>query len=103
MTIAELIGVDDVMTLILWTPLFLEKQKYKVEKNIVYQDNKSTILLEKNGKRSSGKRMRALNIRYFYITDQVEKGHIVVEHKPYVDMLADFMSKSLQGTKYQDF
>ena len=60
------------MTKILWTQLFMEEQGYEIEKNILYQDNKSAILLEKNGKRSSGKRTRALNIRYFFVTDQVE-------------------------------
>jgi hypothetical protein len=61
--------------MILWTKLFLEAQGYDVDKNIVYQDNKSAILLETNGKKSSGKQTHALNIRYFFITDQVEKGN----------------------------
>ena len=64
-TEAELVGVDDAATMILWTRLFLEAQGYEIDKNIVYQDNKSAILLETNRKRSSGKRTRALNIRYF--------------------------------------
>jgi hypothetical protein len=51
-----------------------------VDKNIVYQDNKSAILLETNGKRSSGKQTQALNIRYFFITNQVEKGNAQIEH-----------------------
>ena len=72
-TEAELVGVDDVSVMILWTKLFLEAQGYKIEKNILYQDNKSAILLERNGKKSSGKRTRALNIRYFFMMDQVEK------------------------------
>ena len=28
---------------------------------------------------------------------------MVIEHKPDVDMLADYMSKSLQGTNFQEF
>jgi hypothetical protein len=48
----EMVTVDDAATMILWTKLFLEAQGYNVEKNIVYQDNKSAILLETNGKRS---------------------------------------------------
>ena len=55
-TEAELIGVDDVMTQVLWTKLFMEKQGYLLEKNILYQDNKSSILLETNGRSSAGKR-----------------------------------------------
>jgi hypothetical protein len=77
-----------------------------VEKNILYQDNQSAILLEKNGKKSSSKRTRALNIRYFFIADQVEKGHMLVEYCPTGEMVADFMSKPLQGklfVKFRDF
>ncbi|MGC8537318.1 MAG: Ty1/Copia family ribonuclease HI, partial [Rhizomicrobium sp.] len=73
-TEAELVGADDAATMILWTKLFMEAQGHTIEKNILYQDNKSTILLENNGKRSSSKRTRAFNIRYFFLTYQVEKG-----------------------------
>jgi hypothetical protein len=79
-TEGELVALDDAATMILCTKLFLEAQGYDVEKNIIYQDKKSAILLETNGKKSSGKRTRALNIRYFYITDQVEKGNAQIEH-----------------------
>ena len=34
--------------------------------NILYQDNKSAILLESNGRTSAGKHSRALNVRYFF-------------------------------------
>ncbi|CAJ1960266.1 unnamed protein product [Cylindrotheca closterium] len=47
-THAELIGVDDAITQVLWTRLFMEEQGYPIEKNILYQDNMSSILLEKN-------------------------------------------------------
>ena len=63
---AKLVGADDVSTKILWTKLFMEAQGYKIRENILYQDNKSTILLLNNGKASLGKRTRAINIRYFF-------------------------------------
>ena len=53
----ELVSVDDASNNILWTKLFMGDQGYKTKKNILYQDNKSTILLIENGKKSSGKRM----------------------------------------------
>ena len=96
-TESELVGVDDAATMILWTKLFLEAQGYKINKNVVYQDNKSAILLEKNGKRSSSKRTRHLNIRYFFVTDQIEKGNMCIEYCPTGEMVADFMTKPLQG------
>jgi hypothetical protein len=57
-TEGELVAVDNAATMILWTKLFLEAQGYNVDKNIVYQDKKSAILLETNGRKSSGKRTR---------------------------------------------
>ena len=90
-TTAELVGVDDIITKVMWTQLFMEEQGYEIEQNIVYQDNKSAMLLEKNGKRSSGKRTRALNIRYFFVTDQIEKGLLTVEYCPTGEMIADYI------------
>ena len=53
-TEAELVAVDNIMPLILWMGYFLlEAQGYKVHENKVFPDNKSTMLLEKNGKCSS--------------------------------------------------
>ena len=69
----------------------------------MFQDNKSAILLENNGKRSAGKRSRALNVRYFFLTDQVEKGNLSIEYCPTDLMWADFMTKPLQGEKFRKF
>ncbi len=94
-TEAELVGADDVATMILWTKLFMEAQGHTIEKNVLGQDNKSTMLLLNNGKRSSSKRTHALNIRYFFLTDQIEKGNLEVEYVPTTEMVADYMSKPL--------
>ena len=48
-TEAELVTVNDCMSLILWTCYFLEAQGYGVDDTIIYQDNKSAMLLEQNG------------------------------------------------------
>ena len=68
LTELELVGGDDSITKILWTHLFIEAQGYKKKENslCLYQDSKSTILLIKNGCKSTGKRLQAINIRYFY-------------------------------------
>ena len=49
------------------------------------------------------KRTRALNIRYFAITDQAEKGNIRIVHCGTDDMIGDYMSKGLQGIKFSEF
>jgi hypothetical protein len=102
-TEGKLVAVDDAATMILWTKLFLEAQGYDVEKTIVYQDNKSANLLETNGKKNSGKRTRALNICYFFITNQVEKGNTQIEHCGTNDMVGAFFTKPLQGKKFHRF
>ena len=72
-TEGELVAANDMATMILWTKLFMEAQGYEIRKNILFQDNKSTILLENNGKRSSSQRMRAFNIRYFFSPTRLNK------------------------------
>jgi len=55
-TEAELVTADDVIGPMIWTRNFLEAQGYLVQDNVLFQDNKSTILLEENGQKSVGKR-----------------------------------------------
>ena len=49
-TESEVVGVDHFMPGILWTRNFMKAEDYDVVKNIILQDNKSAIILEKNGK-----------------------------------------------------
>ena len=102
-TEAELVGADDVMPIAMWTKYFIEAQGYKVKKSVLYQDNKSTILLEKNGRASSSKRTKHINVRYYLITDRIAKGDITVEHCPTDKMIADFFTKPLQGKTFKKF
>jgi hypothetical protein len=102
-TEAELVATDDIIAQALWTKLFLEAQGYLVKDNVLYQDNQSAILLEKNGKASSGKRTRHLNICYFFLTDQVINNNVSIQFCPTVDMTADYMTKPLQGKKFNKF
>ena len=102
-TESELVGVDDASVMILWTKLFMEVQGYQIEKNILYQDNKSAILLETNSRKSAGKHSRVLNIHYFFITDQIERGNMTIEYCPTDEMWGNFQSKPLQGIKFRKF
>ena len=102
-TEAELIGIDDIISNVLWAKLFMESQGMKVEHNIIYQDNKSTIQLAENGCHSAGKRSRHLNIKYFYITDKLEQKEMEIQYCPTDDMVADYNTKPLQGNKFRKF
>ncbi len=100
-TESELVGVDDMMPIILWTCYFLLSQGYGVIKNLLLKDNKSSILLERNGKASSGRCTRRINIRYFFITDQVNMKELTIKWCPTKEMVADFMTKPIQGSHFR--
>ena len=72
-TESELVAVDDLMPTVLWTRQFLIKQGFEVVDNVVYQDNQAAILLEKNGRASSGKRTKHINTRFFLSQTGLER------------------------------
>jgi hypothetical protein len=71
--------------------------------NILYQDNKSAILLETNGWSSSSKQTKHIKIRYYYVADRIAKGDLSVVWCPTDKMIADFLTKPLQGKVVQKF
>ena len=96
-TEAELIGVSDILPHNLWTIYFLKSQGYGIERNVIFQDNQSAILLEKNGRRSAGTKSKHINIRFFWIKDCIDREDVHVIYCPTYRMLADFLTKPLQG------
>ena len=103
-TEAELVAVDDCMSQVLWTRYFVDAQGYNINDCIVvYQDNKSAILLEQNGQASSSKRTGHINIRYYFITDRANWGEIKLKYCPTTKMLGDYFTKPLQGGLFNKF
>jgi hypothetical protein len=101
-TEAELIGVHDVMPQLVWTGHFMAAQGHKVVDTVLYQDNKSTILLATNGRASSGKHTRHINIRYFFVKDRVKNGELRIEYCPTKEMWADYFTKPLTGALFYE-
>ena len=66
-TEADIDGVDDVMTQVIWTRYFLKEQGINIHGNIIYQYNQSAIKLEENGRQWIRKRKRNINIRYYLL------------------------------------
>eukprot|EP00957_Ditylum_brightwellii_P180993 13788812-Ditylum_brightwellii.AAC.1 len=71
--------------------------------NIVYQENESAIWLEKNGKGSSSKRTRHIDIRYFFVTDRIAASDLTIEYYPTGIMIGEFFTKALQGKAFRTF
>jgi hypothetical protein len=101
-TEAELVGVADILPQVLWTRYFLEAQGYGTN-SILHQDNQASIRMEENGRASSGRKTRHINIRYFFIADRVAKKEVSIIYCPTKLMVADYFTKPLQGALFYKF
>jgi hypothetical protein len=97
------VGASDYIPHTLWTQLFLAKQGYTLEENILEQDNESAMRFDKNGRMSAGQKSRHINIRYFWIKDRTEANKVATRHCLTLEMLADFFTKPLQGHLFRRF
>lgn len=95
-TKSELIGIHNVLPQMIWTNNYLKAQGCEINV-LLYQDNTSTILLGRNGRGSSSKRTRHMDIQYFYITKQVKNKTITLTHCPTNNMIADFLPSLYKG------
>ena len=102
-TESEIVGVSDVLPVILWTQYFLQEQGFAVNASEIAQDNDSAILLENYGKALGGRKTRHINIRYFFVTDRVQAKEIRITRCNTDEMIADYFTKPLQGSKFQKF
>ena len=64
--------------------------------------NMSALLLEKNGRVSSSKRIKHMKAKYFLIKDYCKAGEFDVGFCPTNGMWADILTKPLQGQKFRD-
>ena len=70
-------------------------------RNVIFQDNELAELLEVNGKKSSSKRTRHINIRYFLVTDAIAKEECEVKWILRDYMYADYLTKAQKGAEFR--
>ena len=90
-TEAELVGVDNTIAFVEWTSLYSKNQvkEYPVtyplkemgSKNMVEQDNTSTIKMLKGGKRVCRQQTRNIRVRYFYAHERVTHYCCLLSHQ----------------------
>lgn len=97
----ELVGVDDYISTVMWALYFIQEQGFDMTHARIYQDNKSTILLENNGKMSSSKRTKHIKSKFFFITDKIQQGEVIVEYLPTEEMWIDVNTKPKQGLGFR--
>ena len=98
-TEAELIALSEATSQVVWCREFLLAQGYDIGPARIFQDNKSTMQLADKG-RSTSDRTKHINVRYFFVHDRMESGEISLEYMPTEEMVADILTKPLQGALF---
>jgi hypothetical protein len=72
---------------------FLESQGYTINKNIIYQDNISTLSLEKNGRVSGSSQTKHICAKYFLFNDKFIAEEINLKYYPTENMWVEVLTK----------
>ena len=99
-TEAEVVGLSDGLTHVLWAREFLTAQGHNVSPVLTYQDNEGVLSLMKTG-RANKHRTKHLNVRYFFAKDRVDAGEIKLKHLPTEHMIADLLTKPVVGETFR--
>ena len=99
-TEAEIVAMSDGLTQILWAREFVIDQGYELPATVVHEDNMGVIKLLAS-KRTAKQRTKHLNVRFFFATDRILSGHIVLEYVPTAMMIADMFTKPLVGNAFR--
>jgi hypothetical protein len=71
------------------------------EKGVLLEDNKSAIHMAHNGK-SISNRTRHIKVKYFFVKQFLDNGEFILEHCPTREMIADILTKPLQGELFRE-
>ena len=66
---------------------------------IIYEDNEAAMHLVKNGK-SNSDRTKHIALRHFFVKQYLDDGTFNIVHCPTEDMIADILTKPLQGPQF---
>ena len=80
-TEGSLVRSHNGMGVVLWNKHFMEAQGYTVEHNKLYQENNSTILMEKNGISLISKRTKRINEIFLFVKYQLYQGVVEFEYR----------------------
>ena len=99
-TEAEFVAATTAGQEILWLRNFLSELGYKFDSpSTLHIDNRSALCVAKNPEHHG--RMKHLNLRFYWLRDEVEKGRIHLVHLRTDDMPADIMTKALGRVKVE--
>jgi hypothetical protein len=95
-TESEMATLSDVTHEVAWCRMFMLCLGYPQKATVIYQDNKSTIMLAENGPSSSG-RSKHFRRKYFGVREMIAHGEVKLVYLPTEEMFVDALTKPLTG------
>jgi hypothetical protein len=102
-TEAELICLADAVVDVLWAIKIMRFLCIKIKPVTLLQDNKSTIFMAETGAGGRTGNSKHIDVRYFFAKQHIDNGDLKLEYLQTDAMLADFLTKPLQGRKFYEF
>ena len=99
-TEAEIVGLSDGLSHVIWARELLLAQGYVLPPTKIHQDNQGVISIMGGG-RSPKHRTKHLDIRHFFVRDRVSTGDVVLCYCPTREMIADMLTKAVNGELFQ--
>jgi hypothetical protein len=99
-TESELVGLSDKLMQVVKCYDFLIAQGKECEVPLVFQDNTSTITLVTKG--GGQYRTKYLRVRQAFVKERVDVGEVTIQYLPTARMLADMLTKALQGALFKE-
>jgi hypothetical protein len=103
LTETEIVSVGEKMLKFVWFRHFRIEQGGIPTEDVLHQASQSAMVLENNGIYSAGKGSQHIHIRYYFITDRIQRKEFKVMYCPTEEMIADFFTKPLQGAQFYKF
>ena len=97
---AELYAEAAAIQEVLWQRGLLNELNLPVQDgSMIYGDNQSTITISKNGIKSE--RTKHVDVKYHFVTEQINAGTIKVQWVPTADQQADIFTKALARPQFE--
>jgi hypothetical protein len=91
---SEIVALDDGASLLLWIRRIIDTMKISQKRSVINEDNQATIRLIMNGQ-SNAERTRHINIKYFWLHQEMKTGEILLRYVNTEYNLADYFTKCL--------
>jgi histone deacetylase 1/2 len=102
-TESEVVAIADKSSQVIWSREILGWLSNQTEEEMlpatIFEDNTAAIQMMKRG-RGCSEKTRHIKIQTFFIGDRMENGDILLHHLNTEEMVADFLTKPLQGKQF---